>query len=113
MLFPDIVVRLRHFPIEIPVAPLDILAQQIVAEVATDEWDEDALFALFRRAYPYRDLPRKEFDRIVQMLSEGIKTGSKAGAYLHRDQINHRLKARRHARLAAITSGAPPQRTWE
>ncbi|HEX5105118.1 MAG TPA: DEAD/DEAH box helicase, partial [Pirellulaceae bacterium] len=91
--------------IEIPVAPLDILAQQIVAAVAADEWDETALFDLFRRAAPYRDLQRKQFDAIVQMLSEGIKRGGKAGAYLHRDQINGRLRARRGARLAAITSG--------
>ena len=91
--------------IEIPVAPLDILAQQIVAAVAADEWDETALFDLVRRAAPYRDLKREQFDAVIQMLSDGIKRGSKAGAYLHRDQINGRLKARRGARLAAITSG--------
>jgi ATP-dependent Lhr-like helicase len=91
--------------IEIPQQPLDILAQQIVAAVACDEWDEEALFNLCRRAWPYRNLPRSEFDAIVTMLSEGLKKGTKAGAYLHRDQINGKLKARRHARIAAITSG--------
>ena len=90
----------------VPVAPLDVLAQQIVACVAAEEWDEDALFDLVRRASPYRDLPRAEFDEIVVMLSEGIaaKRGRYA-AYLHHDRVHHRLRARRGARLAAITSG--------
>ncbi len=91
--------------IEIPQQPLDILAQQIVATVACDDWEEDALFTLCRGAWPYRNLPRSEFDAIIKLLSEGFKPGSKAGAYLHRDQINGQLKARRHARIAAITSG--------
>ena len=91
--------------IEIPVAPLDILAQQIVAATACEEWDENALFDLVCRAGPYRDLPRKEYDAIVTMLAEGIKKGKPAGAYLHRDQINGKIRARRHARLAAIQSG--------
>ena len=97
--------------IEIPIAPLDILAQQIVAAVACEEWDETQLFELCRRAWPYRDLARSDFDAIVKMLSDGVKPGTKAGAYLHRDQINGRLRARRPARLAAITSGgAIPER---
>jgi len=97
--------------IEIPVAPLDILAQQIVAAVACEEWDETQLFDQFRRAWPYRDLSRADFDAIVKMLADGVKPGTKAGAYLHRDQINGRLRARRQARLAAITSGgAIPER---
>jgi ATP-dependent Lhr-like helicase len=91
--------------IEIPEAPLDILAQQIVAAVAADEWDEDALFDCFRRAHPFRNLKRENFDAIVKMLADGIKPGNKAGAYLHRDLINSRLRARRGARLAALTSG--------
>ncbi len=91
--------------IEIPIAPLDILAQQIVAAAACDEWEETALFECFTKAWPYRDLTRENFDRVLQMLSEGVKKGSPAGAYLHRDQINGRLRARRHARLAAITCG--------
>ncbi len=91
--------------IEIPVAPLDILAQQIVATAACDEWDEAALFEMLTKAWPYRDLSREKFDRVVQMLADGVKKGSPAGAYLHRDQINGRVRARRNARLAAITSG--------
>ncbi|WP_254506915.1 DEAD/DEAH box helicase [Anatilimnocola floriformis] len=91
--------------IEIPQQPLDILAQQIVATVACDEWEEEPLFNLCRGAWPYRNLPRAEFDAIIKMLSDGLKPGSKAGAYLHRDQINGKLKARRHARIAAITCG--------
>src|SRR5271165_5633443 len=140
----------------IPEAPLDVLAQQIVAACAAstdmaraprprlsreetagesreisgfsdspletvddlpdtragapaphgDGWDEDELFALARRAYPYRNLKRETFDSILEMLSEGIaaKRG-RYGAYLHRDRVNGKLRGRRGARLAAITSG--------
>jgi len=92
--------------LQIPEAPLDVLAQQIVAACAADDWQEDDLFALVRRAYPYRNLRRGEFDEIVTMLSEGIAARrGRYGAYLHRDQVNHRLHGRRNARLAAITSG--------
>jgi ATP-dependent Lhr-like helicase len=91
---------------EIPAAPLDILAQQIVAACASEEWTEDALFALVRATYSYRALDRRDFDDIVAMLSDGIVTArGRAGAYLHRDQVNHRVRGRRGARLAAITSG--------
>jgi ATP-dependent Lhr-like helicase len=93
--------------VEIPVAPLDILAQQIVAEVAAQDWDEDALYACFRSAWPYRDLMRSQFDRIVDLVTEGLARGRKEGAFLHRDGVHHQLRARRSARLAAITSGSP------
>ena len=90
----------------IPEAPLDVLAQQIVAACAAEEWQEDDLFALVRRAYPYRNLARADFDEIVEMLSEGIAARrGRYGAYLHRDRVNHRLRGRRGSRLAAITSG--------
>jgi len=127
----------------IPEAPVDVLAQQIVATCAagrgagqnpeaasrrtadgdpstslragagaTDTgavdsgWGEDELFALVRRAYPYRNLERARFDSILEMLSEGIAARrGRYGAYLHRDRVNGRLRARRGARLAAITSG--------
>ena len=92
--------------IQIPASPLDILAQQIVAMCSCEDWDEDALFECVRRAYPYRDLKREEYDSILEMLSQGIaaKRG-RYGAYLFRDMVNRRLRARRGARLAAITSG--------
>ncbi len=92
--------------LEIPHAPLDILAQQIVAAAACEEFGEDDLFALVRRAYSYRNLDRRDFDAVINMLSEGIATSRGRGsAYLHRDQVNHRVRGRRGARLAAITSG--------
>src|SRR5215212_5316361 len=91
--------------IEMPIAPLDILAQQIVATVASDDWRENALFSMCRQAWPYRELSRGRFDEVVAMLSDGIAPGNRTGAYLHRDRINHRLRARRSARIAAITSG--------
>jgi ATP-dependent helicase Lhr and Lhr-like helicase len=92
--------------LHIPASPLDILAQQIVAMCSCEDWDEDALFACVRRAYPYRDLKREDYDRILEMLSQGIaaKRG-RYGSYLFRDMVNRRLRGRRGARLAAITSG--------
>ena len=138
---------IRHGDLDrlmIPEAPLDVLAQQIVAAcaagpeatvsrsrqrgqdalatagedagatlatagdagTASDGWDEGELLALVRRAHPYRNLKRETFDAILEMLSEGIaaKRG-RYGAYLHRDRVNGKLRARRGARLAAITSG--------
>ncbi|MGD0417066.1 MAG: DEAD/DEAH box helicase [Terriglobales bacterium] len=109
-----------------PEASLDVLAQQIVAccaasgstatanksgdqflgDKSDDGWDEDELFALVKRAYPYRNLARETFDAVLAMLSEGIASQrGRYGAYLHHDRINHKLRARRGARLAAITSG--------
>ncbi len=104
-----------------PEASLDVLAQQIVAccaasgsaatanksgDQSNDGWDEDELFALVKRAYPYRNLTRETFDAVLVMLSEGIASQrGRYGAYLHHDRINRKLRARRGARLAAITSG--------
>jgi len=90
-----------------PVAPLDILAQQIVAEVAAaEEWTEDGLFALMRRSAPYAELERADFDAVVDLVSEGITTGrGKRMAYVHRDAVHAVLRPRRGARLAALTSG--------
>ncbi|HKY07825.1 MAG TPA: DEAD/DEAH box helicase, partial [Candidatus Binatia bacterium] len=127
--------------------PLDVLAQQMVAIVASldntrgsqtrhnrqasdtvtaflprktgkdegggakrrgeeDGISEDALWRLVRSAYPYRDLAREDFDQLVEMLSEGVETRrSRRSAYLHRDRINGMLRARRGARLTAITNG--------
>src|SRR5271170_3216468 len=120
----------------IPDSPLDVLAQQIVAACAAEQgatasrlrqrgqdglatagedagatgaadgWSEDEMFALVRRAYPYRNLARATFDAVLEMLAEGIAARrGRYGAYLHRDRVNGKLRARRGARLAAITSG--------
>ena len=87
-------------------APVDVLSQQIVAACSAEEWEEDRLFALCRRAAPYAQLDRAEFDAVVDMLSEGISTRrGRAGARIHRDAVGRRLKGRRGARLAALTSG--------
>jgi ATP-dependent Lhr-like helicase len=92
--------------VSVPDAPLDVLAQQIVAEVAAEDWNVDDLFALMRRADPYRDLSRYEFDRTVEYLSEGIaRTTGRGRVYLHYDHVGKRLKARKGARLAAIANG--------
>jgi ATP-dependent Lhr-like helicase len=90
----------------IPTKPLDILAQQIVAIAASAEISEGDLRDLVRRASPFRDLTHDEFEQILEMLSEGIATGrGRRSAYLHRDRVNGMVRARRGARLAAITSG--------
>ena len=97
--------------IQIPVAPLDVLAQQIVAEVAAnDECSSDELFETFRRAYPYREMTREQFDSVVQIMAEGITdTSGRGKVYLHHDRVQRRLKARPAARIAAtMNAGAIP-----
>jgi len=109
---------IRHGELDrimIPDSPLDILAQQIVATCASagstnpeedTGWKEDDLFDLVTRAYPYRNLSWPTFNSILEMLSEGIAARrGRYGAYLHWDRVNHKLRARRGSRLAAITSG--------
>jgi ATP-dependent helicase Lhr and Lhr-like helicase len=100
---------IRHGDLDkliIPESPLDILAQQIVASCSAEEWSEDDMFALVRRAYPYRNLKREVYESVLEMLSEGIAARrGRYGAYIHRDRVNGKLRARRGARLAAITSG--------
>src|SRR6266568_2543432 len=87
-------------------APLDVLAQQIVAETACADASEDEIFELMRRAWPYRDLTRADFDEVVAMLSNGFATKrGRRGALVHRDGVNHRLGGRRGSRMLAITSG--------
>jgi ATP-dependent helicase Lhr and Lhr-like helicase len=92
--------------LNIPENALDVLAQQITAEVAAREWPEEQLFELVRAAYPYRNLRREEFAECVSMLAEGFSTRrGRRGALLHHDAINKMLRPRKGARLTAITSG--------
>jgi ATP-dependent Lhr-like helicase len=92
--------------VEIPRAPLDVLAQQLVAELSARDWDSAELFGALRRAWPYRDLARADFDRVVAMLAAGYATRrGRRGAYLHHDAINGRLRARPGARLTALQNG--------
>ncbi len=87
-------------------APLDVLAQQIVAESACEEWDEDELFAMIRRAQPYAKLERSVFDQVVEMVAQGFATRrGRRGAFVHYDGVNGKLRGRRAARLTAITAG--------
>jgi ATP-dependent helicase Lhr and Lhr-like helicase len=90
-----------------PVSPLDVLAQQVVAEVAGEgEWSESGLLELVRRAAPYERLTTAEFGDVIELISEGIVTGrGRRGAHIHRDGVNGLLRPRRGARLAALTSG--------
>jgi ATP-dependent helicase Lhr and Lhr-like helicase len=90
----------------IPDAPLDILAQQAVAECAAADWAEADLLALMRRAAPYAGVSQEDFEEVAGLVTEGIPTGrGRRAAYLHRDQVNGRLRGRRGARIAALTSG--------
>ncbi|ATB30959.1 DEAD/DEAH box helicase [Melittangium boletus] len=92
--------------VRIPEKPLDVLAQQVVAACACEEWDERALYSLFRRAWPYRHLTYEEYEKVLETLSEGVSLRrGRAGVHLHRDRVNQRLKARRGVRITALTNG--------
>ena len=92
--------------LEIPDKPLDVLMQQIVAACAAEPWEEDALFEMVRRAHPYRNLTREEFEELLCLLSEGIEASrGRYGAYLLRDRVQGRLQARRGARTIAVSNG--------
>lgn len=102
----DAVRRSELDTLQVPAKPLDVLAQQMVAEVSSREYGEDELFGLVRRAWPYHALERSEFDELLRMLADGIATRrGRQSAYLHRDMVNARVRARRGARLTAITCG--------
>ncbi|MGO4468971.1 DEAD/DEAH box helicase, partial [Pseudoduganella sp. RAF53_2] len=92
--------------LHIPPAPLDVLAQQIVAEVGNREWSEDELFALIRRAMPYANLERNRYEAVLRMLSEGYTSRQGVrGTYLHRDTVSGTLRGRRGGKMTAVTSG--------
>jgi ATP-dependent Lhr-like helicase len=92
--------------VRIPQAPLDVLAQQIVAACAVDAWDERALFALVKRAWPYRDLTWERYAQVLHMLSEGMsERRGRLRVHLHRDRVNHVLRSRKGARLTALMNG--------
>ncbi|TAL43073.1 MAG: DEAD/DEAH box helicase, partial [Methylovulum sp.] len=92
--------------IVIPDHPLDVLAQQIVAEVASREWREDELFKAFTAAWPYRELSHEQFIAVVKMLADGFHTRrGRRGAYLHRDAVHGGLRPRKGARLTALLNG--------
>ncbi|WP_397451152.1 DEAD/DEAH box helicase [Pseudomonas sp. NA-150] len=90
----------------IPEAPLDVLAQQIIAEVSCQEWHEQALLAMIRQASPYAQLDERHFQALLKMLAEGYngRLGIRS-AYLHRDALTRTLRGRRGSKLTAVTSG--------
>ena len=96
--------------LRVSAAPLDVLAQQIVGEVACREWSEADLYEICRRAWPYRELAGADYTDVVKLLAEGFATRrGRRGAYLHRDAVNGRLRGRRGAKLTAVTNaGAIP-----
>ncbi|SPB13154.1 putative helicase [Caballeronia novacaledonica] len=102
----DCVRRVELDALTIPRAPLDVLAQQITAEVACREWGEDALFERITRAYPYATLDRAHYEAVLRTLAEGYtgRQGVRA-AYVHRDAVSRTLRGRRGGKLTAVTSG--------
>ncbi|MTV37067.1 DEAD/DEAH box helicase [Duganella radicis] len=92
--------------LHIPQAPLDVLAQQIVAEVACREWSEDGLYQLVRRASPYAQLDRRHYDDVLHMLTDGYTSRQGVrGSYLHRDTVSGTLRGRRGGKMTAVMSG--------
>ncbi|HEY7241867.1 MAG TPA: helicase-related protein, partial [Burkholderiales bacterium] len=93
--------------VAVPDRPLDVLAQQIVAEAsAQEEWDEDALLRLFQQAYPYRSLGREAFLEVVEMLARGYVTRrGRRGALVHYDSLNRQIRTRKGSRMSAIVNG--------
>ncbi|MFP5231871.1 MAG: DEAD/DEAH box helicase [Acidobacteriota bacterium] len=92
--------------LEIPEAPADVLMQQIVAAVGAEPWPEDALYHVLRRAWPYRNLTRAQFEELLTLLHNGIVSSrGRYGAYLLRDQVHGHLHPRRGARAIAISNG--------
>ncbi len=92
--------------IRIPEQPLDVLAQQIVAEVASREWNEHDLYRQLCRAWPYRKLTQESFSELVRMLADGFSTRrGRRSAWLHRDAVHGQLRPRRSARLTALLNG--------
>ncbi|MCG8383485.1 MAG: DEAD/DEAH box helicase [Gammaproteobacteria bacterium] len=90
----------------IPEQPLDVLTQQLIAELSAGEWQEDALYQRIRCAYPYRHLSRQTFDDIMRMAADGYSTRrGRRSAYVHRDVVQQQARGRRGARLTAMTSG--------
>jgi ATP-dependent Lhr-like helicase len=90
----------------VPQNALDVLCQQIVAEVAAREWRTDELFETFRRAHPYRNLTAAQFEECIDMLAAGFSTRrGRHTALLHHDSVNRMLRPRKSSRLTAITSG--------
>ncbi len=102
--------------IAVPEHPLDVLAQQIVAEVACREWHEDQLYQVYAASWPYRNLRQEQFIQVVKMLGDGYHTRrGRRGAYLHRDAVHGLLRARKGARLTAMMNGGaiPDQFDYE
>jgi len=92
--------------LQIPECPIDVLMQQMVAACGAEPWNEAALYNVMRRAYPYRDLTRPQFDELLVLLHEGIESGrGRYGAYILRDGVHQELHPRRGARMIAIANG--------
>ena len=90
----------------IPQAPLDVLSQQLVAEISAGDWDCNDLLNLVRKAWPYRELRQEDFDDVIAMLATGFATRrGRRSAYIHHDAVNGRVRARPAARLTALQNG--------
>jgi ATP-dependent Lhr-like helicase len=89
-----------------PVKPFDVLAQQIVAEIAMQDWDRKQLYHLFSDNYIYQDLSEAEFNQVIDMLSLGYGGNrQRQTAMIFHDKVSDQLRPRKVARLTAITNG--------
>src|SRR6266540_2933415 len=105
-----VVERMRAGAIEAmryPRNPLDVLAQQVVAMVAMDDWTVERLEALVRRAAPFAELPRSALEGVLDMLAGRYPSDEFAELRprLVWDRVEGRLSARGGAQRLAVTSG--------
>ena len=85
----------------------------MVAECAAEDWAEDDLLALVRRAAPFADLSAEDFGDVAELVSDGIRTGrGRRAAYLHRDRVAGRLTRPPRAPGSPRSPRAGPSRSW-
>jgi len=95
----------------VPTNCLDVLAQHIVGAVAADDWDADDLFSLCRGSYCFRGLKRKDFERVLDMLSGNYTFDMEQAPFpkISWDKVNNVLSPERGARMIAFrASGTIP-----
>src|SRR5947209_9195514 len=97
----------------VPRKPLDVLAQQVVAMCALDEWDVDHLGRVVRRAYPYSDLGPRAFESVLDMLSGRYPSDQfvELRPRLVWDRVAGKVRGRAGAQRLAVTNpGTIPDR---
>ncbi|HET6364393.1 MAG TPA: DEAD/DEAH box helicase, partial [Nitrospirota bacterium] len=96
-------------------APLDVLAQVILSMTAMERWDIDELYAFLKASYPYRVLPRKHFDLVIEMLAGRYADTRlrELKARVSLDRIDNTIQAHSGAAYLIYTSGGTiPERGY-